>query len=62
MTLSSVNNIKSWILSVNIDVHFGVCIKVKKDLGIKMYGFQLSKGWCVFFYFFGTVLQSLVYF
>lgn len=44
-----------------LDVH-GMCIKVKKKIRYKMYGFQLSKGWCVFFYSFGTVLQSVVYF
>ena len=35
-----------------------VCIQFKEDIDIKVYVFGLSKGWCVFFCYFGTVCYN----
>lgn len=37
-----------------------VCIKVIRFSYKNVWFFGSSKGWCVFFYYFGTVLQSVV--
>lgn len=38
-----------------------VCLKVKRfSYKTKCMVFGLTKGWCIFFYYFGTVLQSVV--